>query len=135
MLIAECARSKRQRARKNKLRVDVEARHDPLKPTHARIALAAPSQKSNEAGAGRRQRAQEIAEIVGQRASPPTPARANQRLVSDEPGEADQDRCEGGCHGPLCCLSEGGGRHPRQVFQEILRLIAELRPQAPPAPA
>ena len=97
MLIAECARSKRQLARKNKLRVDVEARHDPLKPTHARIALAAPSQKSNEAGAGRRQRAQEIAEIVGQRASPPTPARANQRLVSDEPeGEADQDRCEGG---------------------------------------
>jgi hypothetical protein len=106
MLIAECARSKRQRARKNKLRVDVEARHDPLKPTHARIALAAPSQKSNEAGAGRRQRAQEIAEIVGQRASPPTPARANQRLVSDEPGEADQDRCEGGCHGPLCAFQK-----------------------------
>jgi hypothetical protein len=24
---------------------------------------------------------------------------------------------------------------PRQMFQEILRLIAELRPQAPPAPA
>ena len=24
---------------------------------------------------------------------------------------------------------------PRQTFQEILRLIAELRPQAPPAPA
>jgi hypothetical protein len=24
---------------------------------------------------------------------------------------------------------------PRQVFQEILRLIAELRPQPPPAPA
>jgi hypothetical protein len=24
---------------------------------------------------------------------------------------------------------------PRQLFQEILRLIAELRPQPPPAPA
>jgi hypothetical protein len=24
---------------------------------------------------------------------------------------------------------------PRQMFQEILRLIAELRPQPPPAPA
>ena len=24
---------------------------------------------------------------------------------------------------------------PRQMFQEILRLIAELRPQSPPAPA
>jgi hypothetical protein len=24
---------------------------------------------------------------------------------------------------------------PRQIFQEILRLIAELRPQPPPAPA
>jgi hypothetical protein len=24
---------------------------------------------------------------------------------------------------------------PRQMFQEILRLIAELRPQLPPAPA
>jgi hypothetical protein len=46
MLIAECARSKRQRARKNK--VAVEARHDPLKPAHARIALAAPSLKSGE---------------------------------------------------------------------------------------
>jgi hypothetical protein len=26
-------------------------------------------------------------------------------------------------------------RVPRQMFQEILRLIAELRPQPPPAPA
>src|SRR5580704_19683798 len=40
-------------------------------------------------------------------------ARANQRLVSDEPeGEADQDRCEGGLPRPLCCLPDGGGRHP-----------------------
>ena len=40
-------------------------------------------------------------------------ARANQRLVSDEPeGEADQDRCEGGLPRTLCCLPDGGGRHP-----------------------
>ena len=41
-------------------------------------------------------------------------ARANQRLVSDEPeGEADQDRCEGRLPRTLCCLPDGGGRHPR----------------------
>ena len=35
------------------------------------------------------------------------------RLVSDEPeGEADQDRCEGGLPRTLCCLPDGGGRHP-----------------------
>jgi len=40
-------------------------------------------------------------------------ARADQRLVSDEPeGEADQDRCEGGLPRTLCCLPDGGGRHP-----------------------
>jgi hypothetical protein len=49
---------------------------------------------------------------------------ADQGLVADElEGEADQDRREGG--------------EPRtlQMFQEILRLIAELRPQPPPAAA
>ena len=40
-------------------------------------------------------------------------ARADQRLVSDEPeGEADQDRCEGGLPRTLCRLPDGGGRHP-----------------------
>jgi hypothetical protein len=34
----------------------------------------------------------------------------------------------------LCRLPNGGGRHPTTMFQEILRLIAELRPQPPPAP-
>ena len=36
-------------------------------------------------------------------------------------------------HSRLRRLSNGGGRHP--TIQEILRLIAELRPQPPPAPA
>jgi hypothetical protein len=42
----------------------------------------------------------------------------------------------------LCRLPNGGGRHPtanvaipQQMFQEILRLITELRPQPPRAPA
>ena len=40
-------------------------------------------------------------------------ARADQRLVSDEPeGEADQDRCEGRQLWPLCRLPDGRGRHP-----------------------
>ena len=42
-----------------------------------------------------------------------TLATPDQRLVSDEPeGEADQDRCEGGLPRTLCCLPDGGGRHP-----------------------
>jgi hypothetical protein len=66
----------------------------------------------------------------------PRDARADEGLVADEPeGETDQDRREG--HQPrlLCRLPDGRGAPPRQMFQEILRLIAELRPQPPPAPA
>src|SRR6516162_946345 len=38
---------------------------------------------------------------------------ANQGLVADElEGEADQDRREGGEPRTLCCLPNGGGRHP-----------------------
>jgi Transposase DDE domain group 1 len=46
----------------------------------------------------------------------------------------DQDRREGRQPWPLRRLPAGRGRYPRQMFQEILRLIAELRPQPPPAP-
>jgi Transposase DDE domain group 1 len=38
-------------------------------------------------------------------------------------------------HGRLRRLPDGGSRHPTANVQEILRLIAELRPQPPPAPA
>ena len=47
----------------------------------------------------------------------------------------ERDRPEGGVPRTLCRLPNGGGRHPTTMFQEILRLIAELRPQPPPAPA
>src|SRR5262249_8261736 len=61
-------------------------------------------------------------------------ARADQGLVTDElEGEADQDRREGGEPWPLCYLPNGQVAIPRQMFQEILRLIAQLRPQPPPA--
>src|SRR5262249_44528100 len=61
-------------------------------------------------------------------------ARADQRVVTDKlEGEADQDRRESREPRPLCRLPDGRGRIPRQMFQEILRLIAELRPQPPPA--
>ena len=60
-------------------------------------------------------------------------AGADQGLVADDlEGQADQDRREGGEPRPLCYLPAGRGRH-RQMFQEILRLIAELRTQPPPA--
>src|SRR5215510_3677276 len=60
-------------------------------------------------------------------------AGADQGLVADESdGKADQGRREGGEPRPLCYLPDGRGR-ARRMFQEILRLIAELRPQPPPA--
>ena len=61
-------------------------------------------------------------------------AGADQGLVTDEPErKADQDWREGSEPWPLCCFPDGRGRLPRQLFQEILRLIAELRPQPLPA--
>ena len=46
-----------------------------------------------------------------------------------------KDRCQGGEPGPLCYLPDGRGRHRTANVPRILRLIAELRPQPPPAPA
>jgi hypothetical protein len=61
---------------------------------------------------------------------------ADQGLVADDlEGQADQDRRENGEPRPLCHLPDGRVVIARQMFQEILRLIAELRPQPPPAPA
>ena len=58
------------------------------------------------------------------------------KTVSDEPeGEADQDRREGGLPRSLRPFQMAEVAIPRQMFQEILRLIAELRPRPPPAPA
>ena len=65
-----------------------------------------------------------------------TLAGADQGLVADDlEGQADQDRREGRQPRPLCIFQMGEVAIPRQMFQEILRLIAELRPQPPPAPA
>jgi hypothetical protein len=56
-------------------------------------------------------------------------------LVADQfKRKADQDQREGREPRPLCRLPNGRGRHPTQLFQEILWLIADLRPQPPPAP-
>src|SRR5262245_2816800 len=61
---------------------------------------------------------------------------ADQGLVAYElEGEADQDRREGVSHGRYVVFQMAEVAIPRQMFQEILRLIAELRPQPPPAPA
>jgi hypothetical protein len=38
-------------------------------------------------------------------------------------------------HGRYVAFQMAEVATPRQMFQEILRLIAELRPQPPPAPA
>jgi hypothetical protein len=40
-----------------------------------------------------------------------------------------------GSHGRYIAFQMAEVAIPRQMFQEILRLIAELRPQPPPAPA
>ena len=55
-------------------------------------------------------------------------------VVAEQPTrEADQDRCEGHQPSPLRYLSGGRARVSRQMFADILSLIARLR--APPAPA
>jgi hypothetical protein len=57
------------------------------------------------------------------------------RTVADEPeGEADQD-AKVVSHGRHVAFQMAEVAIPRKMFQEILRLIAELRPQPPPAPA
>jgi Transposase DDE domain group 1 len=38
-------------------------------------------------------------------------------------------------HGRYVCFQMGEVAIPRQMFQEILRLIAQLRPMPPPTPA
>src|SRR5262249_9433664 len=61
-------------------------------------------------------------------------ARAYQGPVANEPeGEADQDWCEVVSHSRHVAFQMAEVAIPRQMFQEILRLIAELRPQPPPA--
>ena len=63
-------------------------------------------------------------------------ARADQGLVTDKlEGEADQDRRKVVSHGRYVAFQMAEVAIPRQMFQEILRLIAELRPQPPPARA
>src|SRR5512132_1076683 len=59
-------------------------------------------------------------------------ARADQGLVTDKlEGQADQDRRESRECYVIFQMAEVA--IARQMFQEILRLIAELRPQPPPA--
>jgi hypothetical protein len=61
-------------------------------------------------------------------------AGADQGLVIDElEGEAGQDRREGGEARTLHIFQMAEVAIARQMFQEILWLIAELRPQPPPA--
>jgi hypothetical protein len=63
-------------------------------------------------------------------------AGADQELVADElEGEVDQNRPKVVSHGRYIIFQMAEVAIPRQIFQEILRLIAELRPQPPPAPA
>jgi len=63
-------------------------------------------------------------------------AGTNQGLVAVEPeGEADQDRRQGHQLWPKHRLPMAEVAIPRQLFREILRLIAELRPKPSPAPA
>jgi hypothetical protein len=52
-------------------------------------------------------------------------AGADQGLVADE---SEGNRREGGEPRPLCYLPDGRGRHCTEMFQEILRLIAEPPP-------
>ncbi len=55
-------------------------------------------------------------------------------MVADQPaGEADQDRPKVVSHGRYVTFQMAEVAVPRQMFQEILSLIARLR--APPAPA
>ncbi len=56
-------------------------------------------------------------------------------MVADRPeGEADQDRhTQSVRHVPVQLARLAEGAVPGGLFAEILRLIAELRPQPPPA--
>jgi hypothetical protein len=64
-------------------------------------------------------------------------------MTSDRGNARDQFRRGNGsaagagrvCHGRYVAFQMAEVAIPRQMFQEILRLIAELRPQPPPAPA
>ena len=56
-------------------------------------------------------------------------ARADQRLVAGDEGEADQHRCESRQSRPLRCVPDRRDHYLRRMFQEILRLIAKVRPQ------
>ena len=59
---------------------------------------------------------------------------ADQGLVADESeGQADQDRPKVVSNGRYVIFQMAEVAIARQMFQEILRLIAELRPQPPPA--
>jgi Transposase DDE domain group 1 len=61
---------------------------------------------------------------------------ADQGLVTDKfEGQADQDRREGREPCPLHRLPDGRGRNPSTNVPGDLRLIADLRPKPPPAPA
>jgi hypothetical protein len=61
--------------------------------------------------------------------------RVNRNLTSLKE-KLDHDRRKGRKPRPLCVAFQiAEVAIPRQMFQEILRLIAELRPQPPPAPA
>jgi hypothetical protein len=62
--------------------------------------------------------------------------RSRSGLVTDEPeGEADQDRGKVVRRGRYVVFQMVEVAIARQMFQEILRLTAELQPQPPPAPA
>jgi hypothetical protein len=60
--------------------------------------------------------------------------RTAERWSPDRPGrEADQDGCEGRQHGRYVTFQMAEVAAPRQMFAEILSLIARL--SLPPAPA
>jgi Transposase DDE domain group 1 len=67
--------------------------------------------------------------------TPVTPQPIKDWSLRSLKGEAHQDRCQG--REPRACVTFQMAEVaiPRQMFLEILRLIAELRPQPPPAPA
>ena len=55
--------------------------------------------------------------------------RADQGLIADEPeGEADQDRRQVVSHGRYVAFQMAEVAIPRNLFADVLRLIAELRP-------
>jgi hypothetical protein len=63
-------------------------------------------------------------------------AGADQGLVADQPEEKlIKIGAKVVSHGRYVAFQMAEVAIPRQMFQEILRLIAELRPQPPPAPA